>query len=149
MADTTVRQEISRARRIVARLEEIEQVESSVGPVPQTYQPAPLLLPGQQVYPNISAPLRRPSLVVVLKVDLASMRIPSTTPPTRAPTTPLLSVRMKTTLSRLRHEFEKYPREPGEQIRARNRVPRRNRARPPALRHLRDCRHSRWLPSLV
>ena len=112
MADTTVRQEISRARRIIARLQEIEQVESSVGSIPQTYQPAPLLLPGQQVYPNISAPLRRPSLVVVLKVDLASMRIPSTTPPTRAPTTPLLSVRMKTTLSRLRHEFEKYPRYP-------------------------------------
>ena len=43
MASSTVRQEITRARRIVARLEEIEQVEQAGGTIPQTYQPAPLL----------------------------------------------------------------------------------------------------------
>jgi len=113
MASSTVRQEITRARRIVARLEEIEQVEQAGGTIPQTYQPAPLLLPGQQAYSDISAPLRRPSLIVVLKVNWAkypaSMRVSNTTP---APTAPLLSVRMKTTLSRLRHELEQYPRYP-------------------------------------
>lgn len=113
MASSTIRQEILRAKRIVACLEEIEQVESSGGSIPQTYQPALLLLSAQRVYSDISAPLRRPSLIVVLKVNWAkypaSMRVPSTTP---APTAPLLSVRMKTTLSRLSHELEQYLRYP-------------------------------------
>ncbi|GAB7332842.1 hypothetical protein MBLNU13_g04563t1 [Cladosporium sp. NU13] len=112
MASSTVQQEITRAKRIVARLGEIEQVESSGGSIPQTYHPAPLLLPGSQIYSSVSAPLRRQSLVVVLKVNISNMRNPSTTPSTRAPTPPLLSVRMKIVLSRLRHELEEYPRYP-------------------------------------
>jgi hypothetical protein len=60
----------------------------------------------------------RPSLVVVLKINRAkypasTRTIPSTTAPSpRAPTKTLLSVRTKTTLSRLRHHLETHPRHP-------------------------------------
>ncbi|KAM0710115.1 hypothetical protein Q7P35_002477 [Cladosporium inversicolor] len=113
MASSTVHQGINRAKRIVARLQEVEQVERNGGTIPQTYTPPPLLLPGQQVYSNISTPLRRPSLIVVLKVNLANMRTQSTTPSTPAPTTTtLLSIRMKTTLSHLRNDLSQTPRYP-------------------------------------
>ena len=119
MASSTVHQEINRAKRIVARLLEVEQVESSGGTIPQTYTPAPLLLPGQQVYSNFPTPLRRPSsLIVILKINWANYsankRTQPTTPSTPAArtTTTLLSVRMKTTLSRLRNYISQYPRYP-------------------------------------
>lgn len=115
MASSTVHQEINRAKRIVARLQEVEQIERSGGSIPQTYQPPHLLLPGQQVYSNIPTPLRRASLIVVLKVNLANMRTQSTATPSTpaAPTTTaLLSVRMKATLSRLRNDLSQYPRYP-------------------------------------
>lgn len=114
MASSTLQQEISRAKRIVARLEEIEQIERIGGAIPQTYTPAPLLLPGQQVFSNAPAPPRRSSLIVVLKVNMAKMQLQSTAPSTRAPTTgtTLLSTRIKTLLSRLRHSLEANPHNP-------------------------------------
>lgn len=115
MASSTLQQEISRAKRIVARLEEIEQIERIGGSIPQTYTPAPLLLPGQQIYSNNPAPLRRSSLVVVLKVNMAKMQLQNTPPSARrAPTTgtTLLSTRIKTLLSRLRHTLEANPHNP-------------------------------------
>lgn len=118
MASSTVHQEINRAKRIVARLREVERVETNGGSIPQTYTPPSLLLPGQQIYSNVPAPPRRPSLIVILKINWANysanMRTQSTaTPSTPAPTTTtLLSVRMKTTLSRLRNDLSQYPRYP-------------------------------------
>ena len=118
MAISTVRQEISRAKRIVSRLREIEQVEREGESILQTYYPAPLLLPGQQVYSHFpAAPLRRSSssLMVILNIstggnaaDGASARHPGTSSSNRSLATNLLSVRMKTTLSRLRHDLEQY-----------------------------------------
>jgi hypothetical protein len=118
-------QEINRAKRIVARIEEIEQMEVDGAPVPQTYQPAPLLLPDQQVYSNTPTPPRRPSLIVVLKVKVNNLtntskrkrNDPRTMASTRAPapptkTTSLLSIRMKTLLTRLRQDLESNPRHP-------------------------------------
>lgn len=104
MAKSVAHMEINRANRIVVRLREIEQIERNGESIPQTYKPAPTLLPGQQIYVSAAPPSRR-SLIVVLKINRkAKNRIPTTTS--------LLSVRMKTTLSRLRHESEEYPRYP-------------------------------------
>jgi len=124
MASSTMHQEVNRAKRIVARIEEIEQMETNGESIPQTYDPAPLLLPGQQVHSNTPTPPRRPSLIVVLKVKAnlpnntsKRKRNPRPMPmsPTRAPTTKttsLLSVRMKTLLTRLRQDLESNPRHP-------------------------------------
>jgi hypothetical protein len=49
MASSTAHLETSRAKRTAARLREIEQAERNGESTPQTYTPAPLLLPGQQV----------------------------------------------------------------------------------------------------
>jgi hypothetical protein len=105
MASSTLQQEISRAKRIVTRLEEIEQIEQSGGSIPQTYTPAPLLLPGQRVYSNSPAPLKRSSLIVVLKINWANYSAKMSAPGT----TTLLSTRMKPLLSRLRHDLEQQP----------------------------------------
>jgi hypothetical protein len=119
MASSTAHLEISRAKRTVARLREIEQAERNGESTPQTYTLAPLLLPGQQVYTIASPPPRRPSLIVVLKISpdtmakvATSARYPGTKRSARPPATNLLSIRTKTTLSRLRHDLEAYPRYP-------------------------------------
>lgn len=112
MAPSTAHQEINRAKRIVARLREIEHVERAGGSIQQTYKPPPLLRPGQQIYTYV-APPTRPSLVIVLKItrsrktnNFARMRVMSTK------SLSLLSFRMKSTLSRLRHELDEHSRSP-------------------------------------
>jgi hypothetical protein len=112
MASSTVHQEVTRAKRIVERLREIEQAERHGEVIPQTYTPAPLLLPGQQVHTIASPPPRRTSLVVVFNISPDSMAkvatsarypgTPTTSSTPRVTATTLVSIRMKTTLSRLR-----------------------------------------------
>jgi hypothetical protein len=123
MAKSTVRQEVNRAKRVVESLMEVEEIERSGGSVKQTYVPPPMLVPGQQIYTNL-----RPRLMVVLRLNRddkpvkpnisPKKRLPRTAPkpndspkksfPSAAPPS-LLSTRMKTTLSRLRHELDEDP----------------------------------------
>jgi hypothetical protein len=109
MANSTVHQEINRAKRIVSSLMQVEEIERSGGSVEQTYIPPPLLAPGQKIYTI----LPRPSLMVVLKLNRGAVKS-NTSPnkrvrraapkPNNSPS--LLSTRMKTTLSRLRYELD-------------------------------------------
>lgn len=50
MGETRVREEISRARQIVSRMQEVEDLKRKGQSVPQTYTPPATLLPGQQIY---------------------------------------------------------------------------------------------------
>jgi hypothetical protein len=112
MANSTVHQEINRAKRIVSSLTAVEEIERSGGSVEQTYIPPPVLAPGQKIYTI----LPRSSLMVVLKLDRNVVK-PSTSPQKKRPRTApksnnspsLLSTRMKTTLSRLRYELDEDP----------------------------------------
>lgn len=131
MAPSTTRNEIARAKRIVARIKEIELLESEGQTIQQTYFPPHLLAPGQPIYSNIRASTR-PSLVVALRLrpnpeteqrnkiqtktndPASSNRLPSTsnsstTPPPPPTPTILLSYRMKTVIARLQYDFIKYP----------------------------------------
>jgi hypothetical protein len=120
MANSTVHQEIKRAKRIVSSLMQVEEIERSGGSVEQTYIPPPLLAPGQEIYTI----LPRPSLMVVLKLNRGAVKSntspnkrirraapkPNNSPRKKSwsatPPPSLLSTRMKTTLSRLRYELD-------------------------------------------
>ena len=67
MAPSTARNEIGRAKRIVARIREIELLERGGQTMRQTYFPPDLLSPGQQIYSTVSTSTK-PSLVVALQV---------------------------------------------------------------------------------
>jgi hypothetical protein len=123
MANSTVHQEINRAKRIVSSLMQVEDIERTGGSVEQTYIPPPLLAPGQKIYTT----LRRPSLMVVLKLNRGTVKTnispnkrirraapkssnsPKKKSSSAAPQPSLLSTRMKTTLSRLRYELDEDP----------------------------------------
>jgi hypothetical protein len=123
MAPSTVTQELQRAKRIVARLREIERIESNGGSIPQTYTPPPLIEPGQTV-DNYVGPALRPRRVVVLPVSFSTgaalgandstkpSSSPGTTPTSPLTPTSLLSTRMRSTLSRLRHHLTAHPHQP-------------------------------------
>lgn len=127
MAPSTTRQEIARAKRIVARINEIELIESKGGSVRRTYFPPDLLLPGQQIYKYVPTSIG-PSLVVVLKtqsksktqteqsskandpIRLNSVQSPTNSPEITTPTqTPLLSVRMRSTIFKIQNNIDRYP----------------------------------------
>lgn len=117
MAVGTLRAEICRAKRIVNRFREIEEIERTGGTVPQTHVLAPLLQPGQQIYKAVSSP----SLNVIFKIKQTddgtkngvreqSTRF-SSSPSTTSTCSTLLSVRMKSTLYRLQAALDVYPRD--------------------------------------
>lgn len=125
MAPSTTRQEIARAKRIVARIKEIELIESKGGVVRRTYTPPDLLLPGQQIYKYVPTSIG-PSLVVVLKSKsmtqteqsrktndpsrLNSPRSATESPETTASTQkPLLSFRMRSTIFEIQNNLDRYP----------------------------------------
>lgn len=125
MAPSTTRQEIARAKRIVARIKEIELIESKGGVVRRTYTPPDLLLPGQQIYKYVPKSIG-PSLVVVLKSKsmtqteqsskandpsrLNSPRSATESPePTASTQKPLLSFRMRSTIFKIQNNLDRYP----------------------------------------
>lgn len=117
MAVGTLRAEICRAKRIVNRFREIEEIERTGGTVPQTHVLAPLLQPGQQIYKAVSSP----SLNVIFKIKQTDDGTKngvreqparfSSSPSTTSTCSTLLSVRMKSTLYRLQAALDAYPKD--------------------------------------
>jgi hypothetical protein len=95
MAACTFRDELKRAKRIVTRMDEIDEIEAKGETIPQTYIPSPPLQPGQQIYafvPEISTVLPKTPSRAKAKVKAK----PMTTDKSPAATTPATTLQATT-----------------------------------------------------
>lgn len=120
--------EVQKARRMVTRFREIEDLERRGETIPQTYTPPPSLRPGQQIFvlpssqPTVAAtnntstsqPTVAPNDDTITSTTSALNAFSLATPTMAPPTTTkkknrLASIRVHTTLNRLRDDLTRRP----------------------------------------